>query len=238
MYFPIHFRNLLVEGEWSSALKLRAAYQKRIGPFPLRLRMRSIREPFSWAWTSVTDSSYKRMFLILEGLIRPSLMSALGSLAEPSPSTALRDVLSAQMRSTAAPTLLRYADRNAAAIGIENRMPFLDHRLVELALRVPERYLFDGARTKFILRAAMKPLMPPEIFDRVDKIGFQADMDLTRAFALTMGDRFLENATPLEAEWFNPDALRAFLAAAPQPNDDFLLWRIVNTKHWLRRFAC
>lgn len=40
------------------------------------------------------------------------------------------------------PGLLRYEDRNSMAFGIEARVPFLDHRLVELALRLPDRLRF------------------------------------------------------------------------------------------------
>ena len=44
------------------------------------------------------------------------------------------------------PTLLRYEDRNSMAFGIEARVPFLDVRLIELAVRLPDRLRVDGGR--------------------------------------------------------------------------------------------
>jgi len=68
--------------------------------------------------------------------------------------------------------LLRYADRNSMAHGREVRLPFLDHRLVEFAFRLPEHLLMRGAWTKWILREAFRGIIPQQIVDRVDKLGY------------------------------------------------------------------
>jgi len=68
--------------------------------------------------------------------------------------------------------LLRYADRNSMAFSRELRLPFLDHRLVEYCLRLPERLLYRDAESKWILRRAMRGTVPDEILDRRDKVGF------------------------------------------------------------------
>ena len=68
-------------------------------------------------------------------------------------------------------TLLRYEDRNSMAHGVEARVPFLDHRLVELSIGLGERYKIHGSETKRILRLAMKGILPESIRQRRDKIG-------------------------------------------------------------------
>lgn len=68
--------------------------------------------------------------------------------------------------------LLRYTDRNAMSVSVEVRLPFLDHRLVEFCLCLPTRYLFRDATSKWILRRAMQGVVPNEILERRDKIGF------------------------------------------------------------------
>ena len=68
--------------------------------------------------------------------------------------------------------LLRYTDRNAMSVSVEVRLPFLDHRLVELCMGLPTRYLFRNATSKWILRRAMRGIVPNAILDRTDKIGF------------------------------------------------------------------
>jgi len=91
------------------------------------------------------------------------------------------------------PMLLRYADRNAMAVSLENRVPFLSVPLAEFALSLPDalRIGADGT-TKLLVRRAMRGLVPDIVLDRRDKIGF---------------------ATP-EGRWFrDAEALRAALEA-------------------------
>lgn len=69
--------------------------------------------------------------------------------------------------------LLRYADRNAMAHGVEVRLPFLQHALVEFIFSLPGRYKIRDGRTKWLLRKAMEPVVPAAILQRTDKIGFE-----------------------------------------------------------------
>ena len=54
------------------------------------------------------------------------------------------------------PALLRFADRNSMSFGVEARLPFLDHRLVEAATRLAPEDCIAGGQTKAVLRAAMR----------------------------------------------------------------------------------
>ncbi|EXE61979.1 asparagine synthase family protein [Acinetobacter sp. 1542444] len=64
-------------------------------------------------------------------------------------------------------SLLDRKDRMSMAVGLELRVPFCDHRLVEYAFNIPwEMKKFDG-REKSILRAAAKDLLPPSIVQRI-----------------------------------------------------------------------
>jgi asparagine synthase (glutamine-hydrolysing) len=69
--------------------------------------------------------------------------------------------------------LLRYADRNAMAVSLENRVPFLTTALADFAFSLPDDLLIGPAgTTKRVLRAAMRGIVPDVILDRRDKIGF------------------------------------------------------------------
>ena len=72
------------------------------------------------------------------------------------------------------PQLLRYEDKNSMRWSIESRVPFLDYRLVELAMSLPSGYKIRKGTTKYILRKAMKGLVSDRILERKDKIGFAA----------------------------------------------------------------
>jgi asparagine synthase (glutamine-hydrolysing) len=70
------------------------------------------------------------------------------------------------------PSLLRYEDRNSMAWSIESRVPFLDHRLVEFLINLPNHYKFRKGRTKELIRSGMRGIVPDEVLNRRDKMGF------------------------------------------------------------------
>jgi asparagine synthase (glutamine-hydrolysing) len=69
--------------------------------------------------------------------------------------------------------LLRYEDRNSMASSIESRVPFLTPALAEFAIGMPDDYLIAADGTgKLVLRRSLRGLVPDQILDRRDKIGF------------------------------------------------------------------
>jgi asparagine synthase (glutamine-hydrolysing) len=70
------------------------------------------------------------------------------------------------------PTLLQVEDRMSMAVSLESRVPLLDRRIVELATRIPPTMKFACGKTKNILIRAVKNILPEEIINRKDKMGF------------------------------------------------------------------
>lgn len=58
-------------------------------------------------------------------------------------------------------------DRVSAAHSVEGRYPFLDHRIVEFAAKIPPWYKMMGLKEKLVLKKAMKKELPSEITERV-----------------------------------------------------------------------
>ena len=73
---------------------------------------------------------------------------------------------------TLLPALLQVEDRMSMAHGLESRVPLLDHPIVELAATVPSNIKFKNGTMKYIFRQAVRPNLPPVIFNRQDKMGF------------------------------------------------------------------
>src|SRR5438105_10539086 len=73
---------------------------------------------------------------------------------------------------TLLPALLQVEDRVSMAHGLESRVPFLDHPLVELAATMPASVKFKNGTMKNALRQAMHQRIPDSILDRTDKMGF------------------------------------------------------------------
>jgi asparagine synthase (glutamine-hydrolysing) len=70
------------------------------------------------------------------------------------------------------PHQLLSEDRNSMMNSIESRLPFLDHRLVEYCLSLPDNYIISNGATKAVLRESVKNILPPKIYNRHNKLGF------------------------------------------------------------------
>ena len=85
----------------------------------------------------------------------------------------LNDILYFDACMGALQTLLRYADRNAMSHGIEARMPFLSHRLVEFLFSLPSQLKIRDGWTKWILRQSLADVLPEDVTARKGKTGFE-----------------------------------------------------------------
>jgi asparagine synthase (glutamine-hydrolysing) len=72
--------------------------------------------------------------------------------------------------------LLVKVDIATMAHGLEGRSPLLDHHLMEFAASLPSGLKMNGAIKKYILKEAVKPLLPKEIIER-PKMGFGVPLD-------------------------------------------------------------
>ena len=86
----------------------------------------------------------------------------------------VNELLSHYLTTYSLPHLLKYEDRNSMAHSIEARVPFTDHRIVDYMFSIPAIYKIRHGWTKWLLRLALKDLLPAEILWRKDKIGFVA----------------------------------------------------------------
>jgi asparagine synthase (glutamine-hydrolysing) len=94
--------------------------------------------------------------------------------------------------------ILCKVDRAAMAVSLETRVPFLDHRVAELAARIPVAMKIEGGVGKQPLRKLLFREVPPELFDR-PKTGF----------ATPVGEWLKGPLRPWAEELINPGRLRA-----------------------------
>lgn len=73
------------------------------------------------------------------------------------------------------PTLLRYEDRNSMGNSVESRLPFMDQRIIEFGIALPQRLKLDNGFGKAILRKAMRGRIPESIRVNRDKRGFDVN---------------------------------------------------------------
>jgi asparagine synthase (glutamine-hydrolysing) len=70
------------------------------------------------------------------------------------------------------PALLHVEDRMSMAHGLESRVPFLDHHLVEFVAHVPADVKFRDGKMKHLLKTTFAADLPEGIVGRRDKMGF------------------------------------------------------------------
>ncbi|MBK93918.1 MAG: asparagine synthase (glutamine-hydrolyzing) [Rickettsiales bacterium] len=73
---------------------------------------------------------------------------------------------------TVMPTLLRNYDRYSMMSGVEIRIPFLDHRIIEFAFSIGQQSKIKDGYSKSILRDSSRKMLPKDIIDNKSKIGF------------------------------------------------------------------
>jgi asparagine synthase (glutamine-hydrolysing) len=86
----------------------------------------------------------------------------------------LRNRMLNELFAEAVPVILHEDDLNAMYFGIENRSPFLDRKLFDVASSIPARHLVQDGRAKSVLREAMRGIVPDVILDNRRKVGFNA----------------------------------------------------------------
>jgi asparagine synthase (glutamine-hydrolysing) len=140
----------------------------------------------------------------------------------------LSETLWQNLNDNGIPTLLRYADRNAMHHSIEGRVPFLYVELVEYIFSLPVHYLFSNSGvTKHVFREAMRGIVPDEVLDRKDKIGF-ATPELEWLFANK--DYFFSQIDSANSEIIDIKKFRGVLDKVFNRSSaySFSIWRALN----------
>ncbi|MCR9244246.1 MAG: asparagine synthase (glutamine-hydrolyzing) [bacterium] len=150
----------------------------------------------------------------------------------------LRRMLYVDCHTWLADNLLERGDRMSMAASIENRPPFLDHELVELAFRVDSDMKVRGKSGKWIVKEVARRFLPGTIVDR-KKVGFRVPLDewfrgglKDYAHDLLLGkdsfvSTYLERA-PIEA--MLGDHMRG------RRNEELRLWTLLGFEVWHRAF--
>jgi asparagine synthase (glutamine-hydrolysing) len=84
------------------------------------------------------------------------------------------------------------------AHGLESRVPFLDHPLVEFAATVPADMKFKGGNMKHLLKQVFAQELPAEILNRRDKMGFP--VPIKEWFNLELRDFVMDTFSSMAAK--------------------------------------
>lgn len=126
------------------------------------------------------------------------------------------------------------------AHSIESRVPYLDHRVVEMAFGIPISWKVGEGQRKRLLREAARPLLPPVVADRADKRGVIFTprwLDL-RSHGAGI-EEVIGSARLRDCPYLDGAAVRKFVRSYMDGSHDDAhgVWRLYTAGLWLDRFS-
>lgn len=142
------------------------------------------------------------------------------------------------MASFLAGNCLEYADRMSMANSLEVRCPFTDHYLLEFGLSIPFKWKYRPGKTKWIIREAMKGILPASVLQK-KKMGFNPP--IPDWIGRELRPKISALLSPREVERrgiFRPSAVDALCAEHFQGKRDhgLKIWALLMLEQWFRMY--
>jgi asparagine synthase (glutamine-hydrolysing) len=136
---------------------------------------------------------------------------------------------------TLLPALLQVEDRMSMAHGLESRVPFLDHPLIEFVATVPADVKFKGGQLKRLLKKTFHHVLPRSIAQRTDKMGFPVPLNEwlqgeLRDFILDMFFAQKAKSRP----FFHSEAIVE--SVTREPKFGRKIWGLLSLELWYQEF--
>lgn len=146
----------------------------------------------------------------------------------------LQEMLLDDLTSWLPDNLLERGDRMSMAASLELRPPLLDHRLVELAFRLPSSYKVRQGTTKWALKEVARRVLPADVVDR-RKVGFRVPLDVWFRDGLrdSLWDR-LTGSSSFVADTFDRATVRALLERheSGRFNEENRIFTLMSLEVW------
>ncbi|HEY0846255.1 MAG TPA: N-acetylglutaminylglutamine amidotransferase [Noviherbaspirillum sp.] len=134
---------------------------------------------------------------------------------------------------------VKRVDNMTMAFGLEARVPFLDHELVELAARIPARHKVDQGG-KYVLKEAARSVIPAEVIDRPKGYFPVPALKYLRGDFLQYVHDILDSRPARERGLFQRDAVERMLSSPDShitPLRGSKLWQIALLEAWLQTYG-
>ncbi len=142
----------------------------------------------------------------------------------------LRNRMLNEMFAESVPVILHEDDLNAMSFSMENRSPFLDRSLFDVAYSIPTSHLIKDGLAKVVLRDAMRGIVPDDILDERRKVGFNASIkELLDINDPKVKEYLLDNSSVYNL--VSKDKIEELIQQEDLPNSKSkFLFNFINTK--------
>lgn len=157
-------------------------------------------------------------------------------LEEPGADDYLDQVLRLDVTTLIVDDPVKRVDNMTMAWGLEARVPFLDHQLVELAASMPSQYKLQD-QGKYMLKQLARPLLPAPVIDRPKGYFPMPALKYVRGDFLQFMTDTLDSKTCRERGLFSRDYVKRLLDAPEQfmtPLNGSKLWHLALLELWLQ----
>jgi len=193
-------------------------------------------------WVSVFDANAKRELYSSSFMHETQNLSATGILdpwfAQANGSGIVDAALLADMMTYLPNDLLVKVDIATMAVSLEARSPFLDHKVIEFAASLPEKYKLRGLTTKYLLKRVLKRLLPQENLDR-KKMGFGVPIGhWFRGQLQPFLRETILSQKALKRGLFKPEAVKQMVELHTRAERDYShqLWTLLMLELWFQQF--
>lgn len=148
-------------------------------------------------------------------------------------SLAINDLINTKI-----PRALRFNDRMSMNYGIELRVPFLDHKIVEFGLSLPTEYLIRKNRTKAIVRDMASQFLSHQVsFAKKRSVQTPQNLWLANGLRYIVED-IINSQSFKERGWYNIDLVKKTYSdyLLSEKSNSFFIWQWINLELWAREF--
>lgn len=179
---------------------------------------------------------------VMQSVLPPELLGANGTgwSLESLDGSRLNATLFRDITRTKVPRVLRFKDKASMMFGVELRVPFLDHRLVELSFQIPARRKLARGYTKYCLRESMTGLLPQETCYHVKRHIQTPQKDWLRGALRPMVEEVVNSQSFAQRGVFDfakvKEKHKEFLASPSRYQNLFFIWQWLQLEWWFRIF--
>lgn len=186
-------------------------------------------------YRGLVSSWHDPAMVVIDGFEPPTLLS--GNEPDLTGLDQIQRMMAIDMLSYLPDDILAKVDRAAMAVSLESRLPFLDHRIVEFAWRLPQKLKLREGQTKWILRQVLHRHVPVGLIER-PKMGFGVPVDTwLRGPLKGWAESLIEEERLRREGFFHPAPIRQKWSEhlSGRRNWGYQLWSVLMFQCWLEK---